>query len=248
MARFWEVVNEVLGHADMLLLLLDARMVKETRNREIEDKVRKMGKPLIYVITKSDLVPRAELLKWKKRLNPCVFVSAKDRQGTSMLRERILIEAQKAGLKWRILRVGVLGYPNVGKSSLINALKGKKAAPVSSTSGYTRGVRNVRADTRIMLIDTPGVIPYREDDAIKHILTGTKDHTKVKEPDLAVMELMARFPGKIERFYGVRALKDKEKTLERIALKRNLLLKGGKPDVMRMAKTILQDWQKGRIS
>jgi len=231
----------------MLLLLLDSRLVEETRNREIEDKVRESGKVLIYVITKCDLVPKEEAEKWKKKLSPCVFMSAKERHGTRKLRERILIEAGKAKLRWKVLRVGVLGYPNVGKSSLINAMKGKKAAPTSPMSGYTKGVRNVRTDTRIMLMDTPGVIPYREDDPHKHLLTGTRDFRKIRDPDLAAIELMKRFPGKIESFYGVTEKKDREETIEDIARKRNLLVKGGRPDTKRACLMILRNWQEGRI-
>jgi ribosome biogenesis GTPase A len=245
MKNFWEIVNKVIEDADILLLILDARLVRETRNREIEDKVRGAGKPLIYVITKCDLVTKREAEAWKKKLRPSVFMSAKERLGTSKLRERILIEAQKAKLKWRVLRIGVLGYPNVGKSSVINVLKGKKSAPTSSLSGYTKGVRNVKIGPRIMLIDTPGVIPYMERNPVKHLLIGTTDFTKSKDPDLDAMELMRRFPGKIESFYGIGASGDSEKSLIRIAIKKNMITKGGRPDIMRAARVILRDWQRG---
>jgi ribosome biogenesis GTPase A len=245
MKNFWEIVNNVIEDADILLLVLDARLVEETRNNEIEDKVRKAGKTLIYVITKCDLVTKREADDWKKKLRPSVFMSARERLGTSKLRERILIEAQKARLEWRVLRIGVLGYPNVGKSSVINALKGKKAAPTSPASGYTKGVRNVKIGPNIMLIDTPGVIPYMERNPVKHLLIGTSDFTKSKDPDLDVMELMRRFPGKIESFYGISVSEDNEESLKKIAIKKNMLTKGGRPDIMRAARIILRDWQRG---
>ena len=78
MPSFWGLVNRVIREADVLLLLLDARLVNETRNLEIESKVRQKGKPLIYVVTKCDLVGKAHAEKWKSILNPCVFISAKD--------------------------------------------------------------------------------------------------------------------------------------------------------------------------
>ncbi|MBT4540969.1 GTPase RsgA [Candidatus Woesearchaeota archaeon] len=252
MANFWKIVNEVISSADVLLLLLDARMVDKTRNEEIENKVKKTGKPLIYVITKSDLANKDETEKYKKELKPCVFVSAVKHHGTTMLRERILIEASKANVKFKVIRVGILGYPNVGKSTLINALSGRKAAKTSSMSGYTTGVQKIRADTRIMLLDTPGVIPYKEKDDDKHAFIGTQDHTKIKEPDLVVMKLIEEYPGKIEEFYKVKEkdvddFDDKEEIIEHIAIKKKLLMKGNKPDIKRASKMIIRDWQEGKI-
>jgi len=238
MKNFWKIVNDVIRQADILLLLLDARLVDETRNKEVEDKVRVEGKPLIYVVTKSDLVGKEEAEKYKKILKPCVFVSAKEFLGTTKLRERILIEA-----KVKEPKVGVLGYPNVGKSSLINAMKGKHSASTSSLSGHTKGVQMIRADSRIIFLDTPGVIPYKEKDEIKHIMIGTIDYNKVKEPDLVVMELMERFPGKIEERFGAAVKDDKEETIEEIARNRNILKRKGELDIQRTSRMILKEWQ-----
>ena len=245
--NFWKVVNKVIDEADILLLLLDARLVEKTRNKEIEDKVKKAGKTLIFVVTKSDLVEKTDAEKYKKQLKPCVFVSAIKHHGTTMLRERILIEASKAKIPYKMIKVGVLGYPNVGKSTLINALSGRKAARTSIISGYTTGVQKVKADNRIMLLDTPGVIPYMEKDQTKHAAIGTEDFTKIKDPDMTVMKMMEKFPGKIESFYGVEQLEDKEEVIIRIAKKKKALKKGNRPDIERVSRMILKDWQAGKI-
>lgn len=249
MANFWRIVKEVIEKTDVLLLLLDARMIDETRNRELEERVANEHKPLIFVVSKCDLVEKDMLERQLKNhdLSPSVFVSAKKRFGTTILREKILIEAKRKGIKGKV-NVGVLGYPNVGKSSLINALKGTNAAKTSIMSGYTKGVQKVKADNRIMIFDTPGVIPYQERDPMKHSLIGTIDFTKTKDPDLVVMELMERFPGKIEKFYAVKKQEDMENLIEEIAIKKRILKKGGIPDSMRMARMILRDWQKGDIN
>ena len=246
MAQFWQLVNKVIAEADILLLVLDARMPAQTLNKEVVDKVRRVGKPLIFVLTKADLAGREQAELAKKFFRPCVFVSAKQFQGTTMLRERILIEGKKAYKGREGFSIGVLGYPNVGKSTLINALKGKRSAPTSPQAGHTKGVQRIRAGS-LYFIDTPGVIPYMEKNPAKHAMIGTVDFTKAKEPDLAVFELMDLYPGKIEVFYGVGHGEGKEEVLETIAIKRRMLGKGGKPDTQRMARQILRDWQEGKI-
>lgn len=247
MTSFWNIVNKVIGDADIILMILDSRMLEKTRNIEIEDKVRLAKKPLIYVLNKCDLVDKTYLENYKKKIKyPCVFVSAKKHLGTTMLREKIGITVSKNGIKGEI-KVGVLGYPNVGKSSIINALNGKSAAPVSSVSGYTKAVQKVGVGGKIMMIDTPGVIPYNEVDEKKHSMIGTIDHNKEKDPDIVAINLLNEFPGLIEEYYNVETSDEKEEVLETIAVKNNMFLKGKEPDVMRAARKILYDWQTGKI-
>lgn len=246
MRTFWNMVNNVISDADILLIVLDSRMAQETRNLEIETKVAASGKPLVYVLNKCDLVDKHILEQYKRVIPNSVFISAKFHLGTTKLREKILMTASKLKLESKV-RVGVLGYPNVGKSSLINALKGKSATKTSSVSGYTKHIQKVRT-SKIILLDTPGVIPYKEHDRLKHNIIGTLDHNKEKDPDIVAVNLMETFPGVIEKYYNVYVSDDKEKTLENIAIKRNMVIKDSKPDIKRAAKTILNDWQTGKIT
>jgi hypothetical protein len=244
MPNFWDIVNRVINEADVLVMVLDARMILETRNMEIETKIKNLKKPLIYVLNKSDLVDENIIKQYKKNIHNSIFLSAKLHQGTNKLREKIMIAASQ--LKKERVKVGILGYPNVGKSSVINALKGSAAAKTSSISGYTKGLQKIKT-SKMMLLDTPGVIPYKEKNNLKHNMIGTIDYSKEKDPDIVVMQLMNEFPGIIEAYYGVKLSKNKQTTLNIIAKKKFMLKKGSELDVQRTATMILKDFQTGKI-
>ncbi len=241
MASFWKHVNSVINSADIIIEVLDARMIEETRNSEIEQKVRIKGKKLLYVINKCDLSNLKDLNSWKKKLKPSIFVSSKDRLGTTMLKKKILEMSQGKSVV-----VGVLGYPNVGKSSVINALAGRNKARTSAESGFTKGLQKVRIDRRIVLLDTPGVFPYKESDEAKHARTGAIDYAKTKKPELAALQLIEDEEDKICEHYGVVG-NDTQEILEEIAISLKKLIKGGKPDIESTARFILKEWQKGKI-
>ena len=129
-------------------------------------------------------------------------------------------------------------------SSIINVLKGSKAARTSAESGYTKGKQFVMAKN-IKLIDSPGVLPYKEQNDVFHTLIGIK--TKTKDKDLVIMQIMEEYPGVVEEHYDVDVNDDKEATLEIIAVKMNFLKKGGIGDIDRTADFIIKDLQRGKI-
>ncbi len=243
---FWKIVNKVIDRSDILLEVLDARMVEKTRNEEIEDKIKFSGKPIIYVINKCDLVNKEEVERYKNKMRPCVFISATKRLGTTILLHEIIMQSNFLKKDGRVV-VGVLGYPNTGKSSVINVLAGRHSVRTSPISGYTKRPQLVKMRDKLYLMDTPGVFAYMERDEKKHSIIAAKDESKIKDPDLTVMNLMREFEGMVEAFYEVKKSKDPEKTLTEIAIKYNRLKKGGEPDTQVMARKILQDWQSGRM-
>ena len=241
--NFWNAVNKVLYDSDLILEVLDSRVIDLTRNVELEAKAKKLEKPLIYVLNKCDLVDIKYLEKKKKILKHAVFVSSKLMYGTTILREKIHAVGKKDKVK-----VGVVGYPNTGKSSVINALAGRASAKASSQSGYTRGYQFVKAGNRILLLDTPGVIPFKENDEVKHALIGSKSSNQIKEPDLVVLELIKELDGRVESYYGVEVQKDEYDTIELIGKKLGRLSKGGKIDIDSTSRMIIKDWQTGKIN
>lgn len=239
-------MNNVLREADIIIEVLDARYIDDTRNFEIEDKIRHWNKKLLFVINKSDLVDPADLGKLKdvkKQLKPCVFISSTDRLGTTILKKKILELSR--GEK---VIVGVVGYPNVGKSSVINALSGRGAARTSSESGYTKGLQKIKVDNKILLLDTPGVFPWKEKDTAKHGKTGAIDFAKIKDPEYVTLKLIEEEKERIKKHYSVEAKKDDaEEILEEIAYKLKKLSRGGLPDLDAAARAVLKEWQAGKI-
>ncbi len=252
MGKFWGIVSQVIKAADVVLLLIDARMIEETRHKDIEMHVKAEKKPLIYTVTKCDLVHPDQLEKLKHTLHPCVFVSSTNYHGLNQLKQKIFGEASRAGLKKTTIFVGVLGYPNVGKSSLINAMTGKGSAKTSNLAGYTRGKKKIASMRgNITFVDTPGIIPIKEKTQpgakLKHAIIGAIDYRTEKDPDVVIMAIMDAYPGRIENHYHVPQQEDKEQTLASIALKQGLILKGKLPDIERTSVMILKQWQAGKI-
>ncbi len=231
----------VLKEADIIIEVLDARMIEESRNAEIEQKIAKLGKKLLYVITKCDLVNIEELKETQKKLKPSIFISSTQKLGTTLLKKKILEISH--GEK---VTVGIVGYPNVGKSSLINALSGRNAARTSSESGFTKGMQHVRVDNKILLIDTPGVFTTENESEYKYVKLGSIDYAKVKDPETAALQLIQEKTDEIKKIYKVDG-NDEEEILTQLSIVFNKIGKGNKPDLDATSRLLLREWQTGKM-
>ena len=241
MASFWKHVKQVLSQSEIIIEVLDARMIKDSRNKELEDKVHSLGKKLLYVVNKADLADKKTIETARKQLSPCVFISSTEKQGTTILKKKIL-ELSRG----KPVIVGVVGYPNVGKSSLINALSGKGAARTSAQSGFTLGLQKIKVDNKIMILDTPGVFPYKEKDQFRLGKIGAIDANQLKDPESVALELMEKEKEYIRKHYNLTKI-DSEELLEELAFKLGKLHKGNLPDIELTARALLKDWQRGKI-
>ena len=233
-----DLVDQVMRNSDIVLVVLDARMVNQSMNKFIDNKLKKYGKRYLYVINKIDLISKQE--QDKIRLKNSIEISARNHISTLRLLKKIRELA-----KGRPVTVGVVGFPNTGKSTLINALKGRRSARTSSVSGYTKALQLVRVTKDVMMMDTPGVLHYTKNTGLLSI--GVLNAESLKDPEIAAAELIESLNGKIEAYFGVERKEDSFEVLEDIAVKKNMLGKGGIPDTKRMAVEIIRLCQKGKI-
>jgi ribosome biogenesis GTPase A len=269
---YWDVIKRIITESDLVLEVLDSRLVELSRNEEVERLIKQIGRPMIFVINKSDLVSKDRIKKQIKELRKkgdVVFISTKKKGGSKILLYQIKKVFRKYGKReipvrdkfapkseYREARanivVGILGYPNVGKSSIINALAHKKKVKVSKKSGTTHGVHWINVTNDIKLLDSPGVIPLKKDDEIRYGLIGARDTEALKNPELVAHAVIKLFLKKnkeeLERFYNIEITNNNvEEIVEQLSLKKGFLLKGGKPDKHRLVMIIVRDWQQGRL-
>jgi len=243
--------------SDIVLEVLDARFVQETRNAEIEELIKKENKKIIYVLNKADLITGKKVEKEVAKLNPKVFVSCVNRSGIRELRERIkIISTQVEDIsdkRFNKVTVGIVGYPNTGKSSIINLLVGKKVAGTASEAGYTKGIQKARLTSEIVLLDSPGIIPHKEystsDSKLmsQHAKVGAKSFSQAKDPETVVSALVKEYPLVFDTYYNLSSKGDAEVLIELLGRKMGLLKKGNQVDEDRTSRIILKDWQEGKI-
>ena len=254
--KFPAVLQKVINEADIILQVLDIRYIERTRNLEVEEEIHRKKKKLIYVLNKADLIRRPKREEMKT-LFPRVLVSCNNRAGVKELRDLIKreardIEKNPEKMDEKIL-VGVMGYPNTGKSSLINVLVGKSVAGTGADAGFTKGIQKLKLTSEIQLLDSPGVIPQKEYSSIakqaiaKHTIVGGRSFSQVRDPEMVVDSLIKEFPNKLELHYKISAEGNAEILIEELGKKWNYFKRKGIVDEDKVSRRILRDWQEGKI-
>lgn len=264
MTKARRMIEENLRQVDAVCELLDARIPRASRNPDIDAIA--AGKPRLVILNRADLADPAVTARWKRRFEAQgLAVLETDARGGRGVKDfapavrRLLADKQKEyeakGQVGRSLRVMILGIPNVGKSTLINKVAGRRAAIAGDKPGVTRGRQWVRVDANLELLDTPGILwPKFDSPEVGELLAITN---AVKAEVLDRETLGANFILRLARFYP-QALAERYKIepdpgatgfelLERAARKRGFLVSGGEADIERMAVTLLNEYHEGRL-
>ena len=286
-----KIFKTVVDASDVVLYVLDARDPESTRSRKVEQAVlQNPGKRLILLLNKVDLIPTESLNQWLAFLKssfPTIPIKAApgatnaasfNKSLSFALTADVLMKALKAyanksNLK-RSIVVGVIGYPNVGKSSIINALTKRhnnhsKACPVGNQAGVTTSMREVKIDNKLKILDSPGIVFPDE-------IMNTKKQTKLQQnaklallsaippkqitdPTGAVQLLLKKFSQNTEmadglkKYYDLPPLPSSDLNeflkhfLIHIARTKGRLGKGGVPNLEAAALSVLNDWRDGRL-
>ena len=252
-----------LKQVDAVCEIVDARIPVSSRNPDIDSIC--AGKPRILVLNRMDLADPAATQKWaaffKEKGMTVIATDCKTRKGiadfTPAARKACAqkLERDAARGMSRPIRVMVVGIPNVGKSTLINQISGRKGAKAENRPGVTRGKQWVTVDRSLQLLDTPGILwPKFEDPEVglKLAYTGAVKEGVIDLEELAcaLMELLHRYyPDALSERYKVQAEPGTPgyQLLEIAGKNRGFLLSGGKIHTERMAKVLVDEFRSGKL-
>ena len=251
-------LKENLNLCDVVIEVLDARIPFSSIYNNIESLLG--GKPRLVLLNKADLVDRAELklfvdkIKEKSKM-PVMVTDAKNSKDLQPIVKKVLelaeprIQAIMAkGLLRRPARVMVVGMPNVGKSSVINKLTKSSKTKIGAKAGVTRQQQWVRINKDIDLLDTPGIIPMRQDDQeaatklafVNSVSEHAYDNEIVAQKLLDI--LAKKYAEQLKEYYSVDEL-----NLEKIAFSRNWIISETRADIDRTSNSILKFFREGKL-
>ena len=264
MKKAARMMEDSLGLVDAVAELRDARIPESSRNPDIERIA--AGKPRLIILNRADQADSAVTAMWKKALTgigvSVLETDCKSGRGVggftaaakTLLKDQIARNEAK-GQTGKALRFMVLGIPNVGKSSFINRLAGRKAANTGDRPGVTRGKQWISLPGNIQLLDTPGILwPKFESEQVGLSLAWTGAiNDDILDIELVASRLLERlrelYPGAAEERYKIAPDPDASgfAMLETAGRKRGFLVSGGEVDTERMARVLLDEFRGGKL-
>ncbi len=264
MTKTRRMMEENLKLVDAVCEILDARIPISSRNPDIDAICG--TKPRLVILNRIDMADPAMVKKWaeyfKSRGMAVLLTDCKNRKGINgfvpavrqLLSEKLRRYAEK-GQVGRPLKIMVVGIPNVGKSTFINQIAGRKGAKAENRPGVTRGKQWVTVDTGLLLLDTPGILWPRFEDpevGIRLAYTGAVKDDILDIETLAyhLMEMLwKRYPDAVRARYKIELPEDADGTalLEAAGRKRGFLISGGEIDLERMSKVLLEEYRSCKL-
>lgn len=259
MKKTKELIQESLKLVDVVIEVVDARIPNSSRNPIIDELVK--SKQRIIVLNKTDLADNRENEKWSNYFKDKGYLvlnmNCMSGAGVSQLLS-MLTTIQKAKNEGQILkrtlRMMIVGVPNVGKSSLINRLTGKKSTQVGDRPGVTRGKQWLTIQNDMQLLDTPGILwPKFEDPKVGLNLAfcGSIKDEIMDMGDLAlelIRVLQSSYGNLLVERYKIEEISETPlETMEAIAIKRGFILSGKRIDYERTARAVLDEFRAGAI-
>ncbi|KAA8523877.1 hypothetical protein F0562_010300 [Nyssa sinensis] len=252
--RIWGELYKVIDSSDVVVQVLDARDPQGTRCYHLEKHLKEhcKHKHMILLLNKCDLIPAWATKGWLRVLSkeyPTLAFHASINKSfgkgslLSVLRQFARLKSDKQAIS-----VGFVGYPNVGKSSVINTLRTKNVCKVAPIPGETKVWQYITLTKRIFLIDCPGVVYQNSDSETDIVLKGVVRVTNLHDASEHIGEVLKRVKKEhLERAYKIKDWDDDNDFLVQLCKSTGKLLKGGEPDLMTAAKMVLHDWQRGKI-
>ncbi|MGN1324300.1 MAG: ribosome biogenesis GTPase YlqF [Bacilli bacterium] len=261
MAKTKREIKENLQLIDVVYELLDARIPYSSKNKDIDELIK--NKPKILIMTKTDLCDLEITKKWQQYYENMGYkviltdlINNKNIKQiievTSSLSDNMNKKRLSLGMKPRKTRVLILGVPNVGKSTLINRLVGKKAAPTGDKPGITKKLNWIRINDKLELLDTPGILEPKLEN--KEVALNLAALTSIKEEVLdleqvalhIIDKMLNLYPNTLKTRYNLTNTNTSLIILNQIA-KQKGAIKKGEVDYEKVYKIILRDLKEGYL-
>lgn len=249
-------IKELLPLIDVVYELIDSRIPFSSKIKDIDEIIK--NKPKILIMTKKDLCDFKETEKWIKYYEEqgykVLLINLNDPNDykkiitvTEKLMQNIQNKRISAGMKQKEIKALVMGIPNVGKSTLINKLAGKKVTSVGNTPGVTKNLVWLKTKSNILLLDSPGILwpKFDNDEIALNLASMAAIKSEILDEDEIAVHILNKldkyYPNILETRYKIDNCTDIEETYEKIGRKIGAIISGGEVDYSKVSKTIMND-------